>query len=233
MPSEPSSKFPYGLLIAALNAVLLFFALLFIVIELPARLSAEKTTLAASLQPSTNPSNSLSAVPVKKMPDGTEIYDVTCNVMARNQSSHPVRITYAITELYLGEAQPPAMGPEHAYELNGPPNPWDKGPFPGAIRWRRVLADAYEIDGGAPASVERFLKTYGKVTPGGPMTGIVSPGGSAGESPHFMVQAKPGEYVAVVVGYGIGGAVKSPNALINRSSDMKKLPDEPARVASR
>ena len=65
------------------------------------------------------------------------------------------------------------------------------------------------------------------------MTGIVSPGGSTGESPHFMVQAKPGEYVAVVVGYGIGSAVKSPNVLINRASDMKKLPDEPLHVASR
>ena len=233
MPSEPSSKFPYERVLATINAVLLFLALLFIAIELPIRFGAEKAALAASLQPSTTPSSSLSAVPVRKMPDGTEIYDVTCNVTTRNQSSHPVRITYAITELYLGEVQPPPMGPEHAYELNGPPNPWDKGPLPGAIRWRRVLADAYEIDGGAPASVERFLKTYGKVTPGGPMTGIVSPGGATGESPHFMVQAKPGEYVAVVVGYGIGSAVKSPNVLINRASDMKKLPDEPLRVASR
>ena len=114
LPSEPSSKFPYERVLAAINAVLLFLALLFIVIELPIRLGAEKAALAASLQPSTTPSSTLSAVPLKKMPDGTEIYDVTCNVTTRNQSSHPVRITYAITELYLGEVQPPAMGPEHA-----------------------------------------------------------------------------------------------------------------------
>jgi hypothetical protein len=99
-----------------------------------------------------------------------------------------------------------------------------------------VLAGAYKIDGGAPASVEWFLKAYGKVTAGGPMTGILSPGGSTGESPHFMAQAKPEEYVAVVVSYGIGSAVKSPSVLEtgprNTASDMRKLPDEPLHVAS-
>jgi hypothetical protein len=90
MPFAPSGRFPYERALAVASAVLLVFALLFIAFDLPIRYGADK---AASRRPAITLSNTLSAVPVKKMPDGTEIYDVTCNVATGDQP-HPGCITY-------------------------------------------------------------------------------------------------------------------------------------------
>lgn len=226
MAAEPGDrKITFERALAAINTSILVFGLLFALVEFPTKFGSEKTAFAASLQTPTIPSSVLSVAPLQAFGDGSELYDVSYSVTTKNQSSRPVRITYAITELYLGDLHAPTLGPGGAYELNDPPNPWD-GPFPGEIAWRRLMADAYEIDGGAPQAVDQFLatKAYGKTWRGGSMTGIVSPGDSTGVSPHFVVRARPGQYIGVVVGYGIDDAVRSPSALLNLTSDVKKLP---------
>jgi hypothetical protein len=95
MPAEPSGRFFSERALAVINAIILVLALLFIVTELLIRFGAGRAALEHRHQPAITLSNSLSAVPVEKAPDGTEIVNVTCNVVAKSQSPHPVCITYA------------------------------------------------------------------------------------------------------------------------------------------
>jgi hypothetical protein len=92
MPAD-ASGFLSDRVLAAISALLLVFALLFIVIEHSSRFGAHKAAPRASLRPAITLSNALSAVPARTLPDGTEVYDVTCNVATSDQP-HPACITY-------------------------------------------------------------------------------------------------------------------------------------------
>lgn len=194
----------------------------------------DRLAYAAHLQTPTVPQSNLTVKDLGDLGDGTHCYDVNYSVNTKNQSDRPVRITYAIAELYIGEVHFNPLRDGEAYEINGPPNPWDPIAY-GQIRpWRRVTYDASQIDGGAPDKVKRFFDQHGLEdrSPGGGMTGIVAPGDSTGEAPHFIVRAKPRDYIGAVVAYGIDDATASPSPKINQTTDVKHLEEiAPAKEA--
>ncbi len=186
----------------------------------------------AAAETPTVPSSILTITDVKTYPaDGSHLYDVVYSVATKNSASRPVTITYSIAELYVGvPRQDVSLGLRQGYALEEPPTPWDAA-GPGAIDWTRVYYDASWVDGGPPPAVKAFFAAHCLMdtSDGTGLTGALAPGDSTGTRPEFFVRAMPGDYIGVVVSYGLGDAVTSPSSNINLTEDYLRAPGAAGR----
>jgi hypothetical protein len=225
-PSEPVKRWNIDRWLGVINVILVIVVAALTVIGWFPKWGMDKLAYAAHLQTPTLPSSDLSVGDFGDLGDGTHCYDVNYSVNTKNQSDRSTKITYAIAELFVGDLHVDPLRGDQAYEINGPPSPWDPSGY-GRISWRPVAYDASLIDGDVPEAVTRFFAAhhFKNLSPGGGMTGIVAPGDSTGENPHFVLRARPQEYVGAVVAYGIDDATTSPSSKINLTSDVKHLAD--------
>jgi hypothetical protein len=226
--AAPPTKTPWTLerTLGVLNLSLIIIAGILAAIGWFPKWGEEKLAYAARLQTPTVPSSDFKVSDLGSFKDGTHCYNVEYNVSTKNQSDRAVSITYSVAELYLGDRQLIPLQASQAYEMNDPPNLWDASGH-GQINWHLITYDASQIDGGAPKEVVAFFAQLrlSNLSPGGGMTGVLSPGDATGEDPQFIVRAHPEQYVGLSVSYGIDNETKSPSPKINLTSDFKHFSD--------
>ena len=191
--------------------------------------SSHRAAAAAASETPTVPSSRLSIRDVQGFPHGSRLYDVVYDVATKNNAAQPVTITYSIAELYVGVRAEITPALHQGYPLNDMPTPWDASGTGGLV-WTRAGYDASWVDGGPPVAVKNLFaaRHLEDRSDGGGLTGSLAPGDSTATRVEFFVRARPGEYLGVVVSYGIGAAVRSPSPNINLTSDFARAPDPPA-----
>ena len=216
--------------VAILNVIVLIIGSSLAWIEWFPKMTSEMHAARVGEQTPTTPASILKIVDTTTLPDGSHLYQIDYDVTVKNSSENPISISYSVALLYLGAAdgKPPALN--QALTLNDPPNPWDEAPK-GGLNWRQVTYDASLIDGVPPAKVAAFLQQHGYLgaTIGGGLTGVVAPGDTTGSTPRFILRAYPGQYVGLVLAYGLGDAVQSPSPNINLVSDIRRLDAAPPK----
>ena len=217
--------------VAVLNVVVLLVGSTLAWFEWFPKMTSEMHAARVGEQTPTTPASTVKIEDTGAMPDGSHLYQIDFDVTVKNSSDNPVSISYSVALLYLAAAgaKPPAL--DHALTLNDPPNPWDESPK-GGLDWRQITYDASLIDGKTPAKVEAFFHQHGYVgaTRGGGLTGVVAPGDTTGSTPRFILRAYPGQYVGLVLAYGLGDAVQSPSPNINLVSDIRRLDVTPPKT---
>jgi hypothetical protein len=151
---------------------------------------------------------------VRDFGNGTFLYDVEMNVRLKNISASEFDLSYSIEEVYIGCLDISDISTmRNALIVNVPPSPWSSKE--GAIRWeRRGVVIGVSGKGEENHNVMDWLKkTYPneKVVRWAGMTGPVSSGTSVQETPAFVVKARPDDYIAIVMSFGINGTI-DPNS---------------------
>lgn len=166
----------------------------------------------------------LAVTELKRFDDGSRLYDVNYDVQFKNLSKSQFAVSYSFAELYIGDTGLDDLKTGDAVVVNDTPDPWHKAP-PGPIKWSRRSYEADIADGDADANVLAFLRKRFEVVGNGGLTTVL-PGGTGDEySPEFLVRAKPTQYVAVVVGFGLNDSLDITGPDVGLTNEIWLLAD--------
>jgi hypothetical protein len=150
---------------------------------------------------------------IKKLPDGTALYDLDFDMTNKNLSKSVISMSYSITHLYLGTANTDGLQKDgDVMAIDDPPDPWN-GPYEGGVKWNEIECQGSILDGDTNQAVIRWLQSQCPKLDHGGFTAILPTGVDTEYDPTFVVRARPDQYVAMVVGFGVNNTLDatSPN----------------------
>ena len=126
--------------------------------------------------------------------------------------------------MYVGDAGGDDLKLGQAAPINDTPDPWHGGPQ-GIVKWTRQAYEADRLDGRANADVTRFLRGHFAVVGSAGLSTVLRSGTDTDYEPEFLVRAKPSQYVAIVVGFGIDDSVDFKGPDVGLENETRALID--------
>lgn len=169
----------------------------------------------------------LTVTRVDQFSDGTALYDITFDVTNTNRSKSPIRVSYSSAELYLGDPSKKTLTPGEAVVINDAPDPWHSDSR-GDVAWKRVAYDAAIDDATMNPGVIKWMhEHYANISHVG-LVGALQTGEESEYIPEFLVRARPSQYVAVVVSFGIDDTLDVTSPKVGIVDDVLLLSDADA-----
>lgn len=160
-----------------------------------------------------NPTGILRTRDIGALPDGRHRYDISYELVLKNTSNKTFKVALSIDRLFVGHNHYD-VSKGVAQTIEDPPSIWDKADqkHTDVADWE-LLSSRVGVGDNVDSRLMDQLKEYGLVSdkPGHPasvelnggMVGVYVPDHITGYMAHYILAAKPDDYAAIEVTYGL------------------------------